>query len=689
MATSPSPGAGITFSWEILDKRGSAAVLSATTGQIVTIGPNTAIGALCGFLVELTVDDNGTITKSRRMCSVRSTNAGLRPAMFPETAPEAQKLSLNDPDLSTDNALYTDRSGLGVAEQNPFGWSEWAWEIVNAIEAGASGGGSPTGPASGDLSLSYPGPRVSGFYNVALDVTAASPSANQALIFDGTNYKPTTVLTRLTYRFVVGNALEGDTLAICDFLDPGDGTGLEAAIAACDGVGSIFVRRGLYDLVTGGVVTPIAIPGSIAVHGAGVSLTTFRARMTPGVGESMSVFNISGSEAELADCTILVDAPGSTNAGAETYFVNLVSGARARRVDINFATIIGGQWADFGTIDSAFQFAAGAVLEECRTLDAVSYLDSGGPDPFICFDGIGTFDRNPFRLVRCAALSPSGTLSRGGDVGFRTNFGIGYLEHCVATNVRLYPFQLRGSAEGVKIIEPEISWTAADSVGRYAVLFGDPTAGSTSVIDNEILGGRADIGTAGPPTPAVAVYAGAGVASRNKAHGITLRGWDTGFYVDASTGTAEANSMQLCTLESIATNLDLVNAPVNTVFDNNVLTGAVWSHEVMNGPLNASQIGTTALYVGSVKLASNRRILATSAAMLGGSIPSETATLELRRFTGGAVIATWSVTAVLGDVQLAADVTIPADDWYDFYLYAGGAAETALVKGVTLLTVQE
>lgn len=105
--------------------------------------------------------------------------------------------------------------------------------------------------------------------------------------------------------------------------------------------------------------------------------------------------------------------------------------------------------------------------------------------------------------------------------------------------------------------------------------------------------------------------------------------------------------------------------------------------------LDKQQVGTTALHVGSVKLASNQRLLAASAAMLGGSIPSETATLELRRFTGGAVIATWSVTAALGDVQLVADVTIPADDWYDFYLYAGGVAETALVKGVMLLTVQE
>lgn len=144
-ATSPAPGAGITYAWEILDKRGSLAVLSASSGQTVTIGAAGTIAAPCSFLIELTVNDNGVITRTRRIASVRTAVTGLRVPVFPETAPDANKLDLNTPDLSTDNALYADRSGLGSG-QNWAGWSEWAWEIVNAIEAGGGGGSGGGGP---------------------------------------------------------------------------------------------------------------------------------------------------------------------------------------------------------------------------------------------------------------------------------------------------------------------------------------------------------------------------------------------------------------------------------------------------------------------------------------------------------------------------------------------------------------
>jgi hypothetical protein len=77
--------------------------------------------------------------------------------------------------------------------------------------------------------------------------------------------------------------------------------------------------------------------------------------------------------------------------------------------------------------------------------------------------------------------------------------------------------------------------------------------------------------------------------------------------------------------------------------------------------------------------------------MLGGSVGGETGTLKLKAFTGGATIATWTNTGTLADAPLSpvADVSIPANDWYDLYLVAGGIAETAIIKGLRILTVQE
>lgn len=133
-ATTPLPGAGITYTWELLDKRGSAALLSSPSGQITTIGPFGQIKQPSAFKVLLTVNDNGNITRSIRICSVRTLLSELRVPVFGETAPAAQTFDSNNPDLSTDNAIYVDRSGTGVTEQNAFDYTEWAWELISRIE---------------------------------------------------------------------------------------------------------------------------------------------------------------------------------------------------------------------------------------------------------------------------------------------------------------------------------------------------------------------------------------------------------------------------------------------------------------------------------------------------------------------------------------------------------------------------
>jgi len=141
VATSPAPGPGVSYTWELLDVVGSAATLSATTGTSVTIGPFGDITPPCAFRIQLTANDGVTITKSVRIASVRTVAAGLRALVFSESAPPGATLNAHNPALSEDNAFYADLAGRGISAQNWRDWAEWVWEITNAVEAVAAGGG--------------------------------------------------------------------------------------------------------------------------------------------------------------------------------------------------------------------------------------------------------------------------------------------------------------------------------------------------------------------------------------------------------------------------------------------------------------------------------------------------------------------------------------------------------------------
>lgn len=273
VALDPAPGPGVTHNWEIIDKVGSTATLTAAIGTTVDIGPSGAIVQPCTFEVELTADDNGTVTTIKRICSVRTALQGLRYPMFGELAPISNKLGLNDPDVSTDNALYADLAGLGSAAKNWRSYAEWAKEMVDALES-VGGGGPPTGAAAGDLDGTYPNPLVGGLRNIPID-DPLSPTDGQVLAFNqaGGEWRAVDAsasgLQAVTLK--VNGALAGVSLSV--FLDSFNELGAAGTVVqvimtqGTDGAGGSTVVE-LFKVDIFGAETQITQTGTLAI-GAG------------------------------------------------------------------------------------------------------------------------------------------------------------------------------------------------------------------------------------------------------------------------------------------------------------------------------------------------------------------------------------------------------------------------------------
>lgn len=191
-ATSPV-GAGVTYAWEILDKAGSNAILSGATGISVTIGNAGLITQPCSFRVRMAATLNGVTTYTTRLMSVVTASLGLRLPLFGETAPFPNTLAVHDTDLSEDNAVYPNRAGLGVSERNWRGWAEWLYRLTLAVDAGGGGGGgSPTGSAGGDLSGTYPNPVVARVNGRAFASTLPTNGQVPTWNTGAARYEPTT-----------------------------------------------------------------------------------------------------------------------------------------------------------------------------------------------------------------------------------------------------------------------------------------------------------------------------------------------------------------------------------------------------------------------------------------------------------------------------------------------------------------
>jgi hypothetical protein len=114
--------------------------------------------------------------------------------------------------------------------------------------------------------------------------------------------------TKPVARIVVGNSVNGDTVADVTYLDAGDGVQLAAAIAAAGSGSDVWVRPGTYDFRSGALAAGIAIPAGVRVRGAGKDHVTIIGNDR----DDMSLFVMSGAGSQLTDMTLRVPLPLAT-----------------------------------------------------------------------------------------------------------------------------------------------------------------------------------------------------------------------------------------------------------------------------------------------------------------------------------------------------------------------------------------
>lgn len=231
---------------------------------------------------------------------------------------------------------------------------------------------------------------------------------------------------------IVGNALSGDALFVCDFLDPGDGSGIEAALAAATAKrGAIWIRAGVYDFNLGTVTGPLTIPTSWAVLGASASSVELVARHT---GEQ-ELF-ILDPDSELRDVQITGQA--ATGAVTGTQYVTALDRTVLRSVRFDVTTDAN------GTIKSALACSGPDVRVDGCEFSVLGQNQSLA----IVGTAVGTM------IVGCRFTVDNGALLLIGDDAV--------VADCVGSGARFA--DVTGSRVGLD----NVSWDVARGIGQPA-----------------------------------------------------------------------------------------------------------------------------------------------------------------------------------------------------------------------------
>lgn len=327
---------------------------------------------------------------------------------------------------------------------------------------------------------------------------------------------------------VVGNALAGDTTAICNYLDPGDGTGIAAAFTAAAALApqrvDIRLRRGTYTLSNAVAIAGLALPAGCSLVGAGIDVTTIvGAPASTAGGVPQTVLDLLANT-QLRDLTLVVPDPAGANDYATRGSVGVSSGVTCRHVKL----VLGD---NTGTTDTSTPYgflayeatAPSGVLFDDVEVAIANVTRFAGTTGFYLGASAGTYTQptlpNIFRNCRYTAAA-----------GLSTGIGIGTSIHYT----KVTDFYVRGvnngiwltdnapisgAVEGLQVDGLDIDMTGCTAAGGFGVSL--LCLGPGSVASPKIWGARVTnarmYGAATTTANARAVYVqcGDGIATEN------------------------------------------------------------------------------------------------------------------------------------------------------------------------------
>jgi hypothetical protein len=263
---------------------------------------------------------------------------------------------------------------------------------------------------------------------------------------------------RFAPKYLVGNIPNGDTapaLALLGFFyfpDPGDGSGIAAALAAANPLfggipGDVWIRPGTYDFNLGAVVAPLAIPASVRVYGSG-NTTAIIGRTTGDQG----IFTMA-SLSQLRDLRMLVLASDAGSLGSDAMVHVIGEGAILQNLQFVLTTATDGQLREGIRFDTTFTALASDMLNVGVSIATLT----GGASPT---RGIALFN-NAFTFARHVQ-------TLGGDEAIFSSSSIFVCKDLLALNWSLFGIRHVGNGGAVRIDE-SISQSDGVSVGGYCV----------------------------------------------------------------------------------------------------------------------------------------------------------------------------------------------------------------------------